>query len=342
MISHISKESKKFSRRVDLAKILHKKLAVTSTALELAEAYTAAGMPAEALDVYAQCLRDHPDARRLEVLVAVALLQNEVGQHEEAFKTAREAFEIAGREDSQIVRYISFIYAQSGHFDDAFALIEKAKKLEPDDPVLNEIHGSLLALAGKNDEAVALYKSMLQRDPNDEEVEKIARLGLSIAYVNKDDYVKGEKELEILLEKLPDDPGVNNDLGYLYAEQGKNLEKAESMVRKAVESEKENSSYLDSLGWVLFKRGKLKEAVAPLELAVKLRNGSDSTLRDHLGDVFFSLQEFDKAKTQWEEAIRLGKKAIPPEKKRIDSIQKKLEGLKKLDVKPKPAGEGSI
>ena len=49
---------------------------------------------------------------------------------------------------------------------------------------------------------------------------------------------------------------MNNDLGYLYAEQGKNLEKAETMIRKAVADEPENSAYLDSLGWVLFKRGK--------------------------------------------------------------------------------------
>ena len=67
----------------------------------------------------------------------------------------------------------------------------------------------------------------------------------------------------------PTTPGVNNDLGYLYADQGKNLEKAEAMIRKAVQEEPDNCAYLDSLGWVLFKRGKVKEAVEPLEKAVK-------------------------------------------------------------------------
>ena len=38
----------------------------------------------------------------------------------------------------------------------------------------------------------------------------------------------------------PNDPGVNNDLGYLYADQGKNLEKAEAMIRKAVQEEPDN------------------------------------------------------------------------------------------------------
>ena len=64
-------------------------------------------------------------------------------------------------------------------------------------------------------------------------------------------------------QRNPDDAGVNNDLGYLYADQGKNLEKAEAMIRKAVQEEPDNGAYLDSLGWVLFKRGKVKEAVEP-------------------------------------------------------------------------------
>ena len=82
-----------------------------------------------------------------------------------------------------------------------------------------------------------------------------------------EDFARGEAELEILFAKNPDDPGVNNDLGYLYADQGKNLEKAEAMIRKAVAEEPDNYAYLDSLGWVLFKRGKFQEARGPLEKA---------------------------------------------------------------------------
>ena len=70
-------------------------------------------------------------------------------------------------------------------------------------------------------------------------------------------------------QRNPDDPWPNNDLGYLYAEQGKNLEKAEAMIRKALQEEPESFAYLDSLGWVLFKRGKAKEALEPLKKAAE-------------------------------------------------------------------------
>jgi tetratricopeptide (TPR) repeat protein len=133
---------------------------------------------------------------------------------------------------------------------------------------------------------------------------------------------------------------VNNDLGYLYADQGKNLEKAEAMIRKAVQEEPDRSAYLDSLGWVLFKRGRFKEAVDPLEKAVQHLDGGDATIYEHLGDVYFQLQEMAKARAAWEEAEKAAVKAVPTDR-RLTEIRKKLESLQKLGASPKPDGNGT-
>ena len=114
---------------------------------------------------------------------------------------------------------------------------------------------------------------MLKRFGDNEEAVRRARAGLSIAYVNMGNYPKGEAELEILLQRNPDEAGPNNDLGYLYAEQGKNLEKAESMIQKALQEDPDNAAYLDSMGWVLFKRGKLKEALETMKRAAEAHAG---------------------------------------------------------------------
>ena len=130
-------------------------------------------------------------------------------------------------------------------------------------------------------------------------------------------------------------------LGYLFADQGKNLERAEAMIRKAIQQRPDESAYLDSLGWVLYKRGKAKDAVDPLEKAVKgLNGGADATIYEHLGDVYFRLHENAKAKSAWEEAEKSAAKAIPTDK-RLPEIRKKLESLGKLAPSPKPASEES-
>ena len=172
---------------------------------------------------------------------------------------------------------------------------------------------------------------------------RTARSNLSIIYVNMGDYAKGEAELEALLERNPDDPGVNNDLGYLWADQGKNLEKAEAMIRKAVLEDDDNSAYLDSLGWVLFKRGKVKEAVEPLEKAARQSSentATDSTIFEHLGDVYFQLRETTKAKGAWTSAEKAASKANPPDK-RLSEMRKKLDSLRKLDALPKESSRNS-
>ena len=59
-----------------------------------------------------------------------------------------------------------------------------------------------------------------------------------------------------MLDEFPDDAGAMNDLGYLWADQDKNLQRARRMIRKAVDAEPDNAAYRDSLGWVLFRLGR--------------------------------------------------------------------------------------
>ena len=71
----------------------------------------------------------------------------------------------------------------------------------------------------------------------------------------------------------------------------------------SVDSEHDNAAYIDSLGWVLFRRGKLDEARVQLELATTLAEGiGDPTVWDHLGDVYFRLQRTVDARSAWEKS----------------------------------------
>ena len=166
--------------------------------------------------------------------------------------------------------------SEVGQVDDAVRVCAGDRQARAGKPGITSCSWAvLLARFGRNEEAIKVFDGMLKRYADNEEVVKTARPILSVIYVNQGDYAKGEAELERLLERFPDDPGCNNDLGYLYAEQGKNLEKAEAMIRKALLEKSDERAYLDSLGWVLFKRGKAKEALEPLERAAeKMREDS--------------------------------------------------------------------
>ena len=293
---------------------------------------------AEAASTTEEMLTRFPDQRNPQMLKLLIIYYRLAGKPQEAMAAARDAVKFAPNDADLQIQYALTLSSQ-GKLDEAVGLLTETATREPNNPEVALTLSELLAESGKNDKAVSLIKSVLERNPQNNEIVRLARSRLSVLYVNQGDFAKGEAELETLYERDPEDAGVNNDLGYLYAEQGKNLEKAEAMIRKAVLEEPDNSSYLDSLGWVLFKRGKAKEALEPLEKAAKKlveTTASDATVYEHLGDVYFQLHDPAKAKAAWQDAVKAANKATPPDK-RLPEIQKKLDSLDKLGQRPMPS-----
>jgi tetratricopeptide (TPR) repeat protein len=107
---------------------------------------------------------------------------------------------------------------------------------------------------------------------------------------------------QILAEVVEIDPAhapASNDLGYNWADKGRNLDRAEALIRVAVEAEPDNQSFLDSLGWVLYKRGKFDESLRHLEAAIEPASFPDPVVLDHLGDTLYRLGRKDDAVKQW-------------------------------------------
>ena len=168
----------------------------------------------------------------------------------------------------------------------------------------------MLSQAGKHDAAAAECLSLLKEYNTAGDVREI-RMVLSMVYSTAHKGAESEKQLKLVLEADPDDATANNDLGYQWADANKNLDEAERMIRKALDldhkqrttgaalvldGDQDNASYVDSLGWVLFRKGKLAEARRELERAVSLQDGSESPeVWDHLGDVYFRSEMSAKA-----------------------------------------------
>jgi tetratricopeptide (TPR) repeat protein len=308
---------------------------------EIADAQNRLGRFAEAATTVHEMIAKYPNEKTARVLSFLADFHRKAGHNEALKRTVDDALKVAPADgDSQIK--LAYLLGDIGQLDGAAKVLREASQREPTNWAYEATLGGLLSKFGRDEEAIKLFESLLKRFPDNDDVVKLAHQSLSIAYVNQGNFVKGEAELELLLQRYPEDPGPNNDLGYLYAEQGKNLEKAESMIRKALGEEPNNRSYLDSLGWVLFKRGKARDAVEPMKRAadlmkseVELGGSPDATILEHLGDVYFQLHEVDKAVAVWKEAASAAEHAVPPDKRLVE-IRKKLDSLEKLGSISKP------
>jgi tetratricopeptide (TPR) repeat protein len=74
------------------------------------------------------------------------------------------------------------------------------------------------------------------------------------------------------------------------------------MIRRALERDPDNGAYVDSMGWVLYRLGRLTEARKELERAALLTSG-DAVVLEHLGDVYRDLHLVDLARQQYQKAL---------------------------------------
>ena len=130
--------------------------------------------------------------------------------------------------------------------------------------------------------------------------------GVGIAYRMLDDLKRAEDYLRkaIELSSKSELPDAYNALGYLYAEQGVKLDEAAALVRRALKSSPMSGAYLDSLGFIYFKQGKLDAAIENLELANDYLPDTPEILL-HLADAYLQKGLKEKALQTLEQAIRL-------------------------------------
>jgi tetratricopeptide (TPR) repeat protein len=224
--------------------------------------------------------------------------------------------------------------------EEALAAIGEAIRLDGENPVFRFYEAWIYSHARRWDEAVAKFEQVLKEYPDEKQVVQLSQFTLSNIYVQKGELRKGEEILEKVLEVNPDNAQANNDLGYLWADQGKNLERAEKMIRKALVSDAENGAYLDSLGWVLFKLGKFDEALPPLEQATRKSIGGDGTVWDHLGDALLRAMQTGRAIDAWQTALQHLEDERSSDLQLSERIKEKLK-QHGAETKPKPADKNS-
>lgn len=177
------------------------------------------------------------------------------------------------------------------------------------DPLSAEEHvrlGEIYEKQGKTDLAATQYREAVRR--NKKHVRAWMLLGDSAC--RRADYAEAQDAYETALELDRGNGDLHNNLAWVYALRGRKLEKAEALVRSAMELNPANRPYyLDTLGMVLLKQGRAGDAVAALEEATatipeKQRAMLAEAYR-HLADALAAAGERERAESARREHRRL-------------------------------------
>jgi len=195
---------------------------------------------------------------------------------------------------------------------DDFAAKERSEALD-----VEFAKAALLDDTGHITEAIALLQLALERFPQHPGVRYQIALTQEKAGLTKDSV----KSFESLLRERPEDASLLNALGYSLADRNQKLPRAESMIRKALEASPDNPAFLDSLGWVLFRRGDIPGALPHLERAYRIF--PDAEIASHWGELLWVSGKQAEARALWARSL-----ARQPDSKPLRATIERLTGTK--------------
>ena len=263
--------------------------------------YENSGSLDDALFEYDQALRLEKDIPFVHLRRgSVFIRKGDIKRAIEAFEQAKK---LGGPSELEPGFVLALLYALQDSQDKASqefeGVLKKAAELEPGNTSILKSLAGLYYQQKKLEEAISVCRIILKTDNKDYETMSLLGSFLEETGKRREALEKFQEALKI----NPDYHPALNSLGYMYAEDGKNLDQAEVLIKKALEFEPDNGAYVDSLGWVYFKMNRLDDARQYLERAAGLL--ADPEIYDHLGELYFKQGDLGKAQEAWAKAREL-------------------------------------
>jgi tetratricopeptide (TPR) repeat protein len=292
-------------------------------------------------------------------LASVALAEN---KPDEAITFYQSALAIDSTNFNSLRGMIS-IYAAQNRIDQAHARVDRSLSAQPNNASLHFLKGQVYGFEQNAQGAEAEFRRALEIDPN----YLAAYSALGALFVNTNQQDRAIQEYQKIVERRPEnaaaytligmlemnrqniDAAVDyyrkalarddnaifaaNNLAWIYAVYGKgNIDEAVRLAQTAVQASPEVPSFVDTLGWIYYKKGlygaateQLKKAVSVDEAIARESNILPSpTYRFHLGVALAAKGDKAGARREIETALRLSERTSFPE---ADEARKTLATL---------------
>ncbi len=131
-----------------------------------------------------------------------------------------------------------------------------------------------------------------------------------------------DKAADLMRKSISLDPANSaeayNYIAFMWAEHNMHLDEAEEMVGRALQFDPNNGAYLDTLGWVQYRKGKYEDALNQLLRAEENLTRPDPVVLEHIGDTYAKLNRNPQALDFWQKAVALS----PDNKSLVEKIEK--------------------
>ena len=223
--------------------------------------------------------------------------------------------------DTDSLELLSLIHEEKGDTASSDKIIDQLISAYPNSLQYALMKAERLQRRERYEESITYLKEVAPRFPTDDRT--LFLLGAATERLKR--YDDAEAFFKQVLELNPQNADAFNYLGYMLIDVGNRVEEGVDYVKKALEIDRNNGAYLDSLGWGYFRLNQLDLAEDNLRQALE-KLSDNAVVHDHMGDLYFKQGKFQLAVEHWERALQNKTNEIDPQfiQKKIDDTKNRL------------------
>lgn len=271
------------------------------------------------------------EAESAMLLARLGFAHRQLGDDAQSIEAFERAQRLAPR-NALFELYLVQAYLSGKRFDRATTFATEALARHPGDERFLRLQAQALSSSGKGADAIKLLQDALTAKPDSQSLavglaamhterreydaaigvlqkakagageDETLTLQLASVFEEADRFADAEREFRGLLQRDPLNADALNGLGYMLADRGQRLPEAVELIQRALTVDPDNPAYLDSLGWALFKQGKMTEAEPHLRRAAEA-SGASSAIQEHFGDLLARQGRYRDAVVAWQRAL---------------------------------------
>mgnify|MGYP003295466214 FL=1 len=253
----------------------------------------------------------HPESKEVATLYAQHLIMS--GEIESALALSKQLIDKKEPKIEEFTRVIE-IENHLNRPDSVRRYTDMALAVFPHNTDLLHMRGALAMQRKEYDDAISLYNEALKHADNDT---LRSSLWGAIGDVEhqRNEMKRCYKAYDKSLRYFADNAMVLNNYAYFLSLDNRDLDRAHTMITRALALAENNSTYLDTMAWVLYRLGRYAEAKKYMQQALSLDRSRSAELALHYGDILHALGEDFMAKTYWRKALERGAKKEEIEKR---------------------------
>jgi tetratricopeptide (TPR) repeat protein len=226
-------------------------------------------------------------------------------QSAELLERPNEAIEwykkVTGEKSLRATLRQAFLLAGIGDTEEALNLLASLRT-QTDAAVRSQSYlaaSQILQEASRREDAMQLLTEALLLLPDNNAI----RYTRALLAVGLGQLELAESDLRRVISIQPDNAAAINALGYTLADLTERFDEAEELILRAYELQPQDPSIIDSMGWISYRRGRLREAEGYMREAWKLMRNAE--VAAHLGEVLWAQGQKDEARSLWKLGTQL-------------------------------------